>query len=79
MKKIILFLFLSAGTAFSLVSCDKKSYCVSCIAEDSGGVTQNFEQVCSEDQSYTNGFASGFKKSSGELGYTSHCSKYISK
>ena len=74
-----LFLLLCAGSAAILSSCGKKSYCASCISENSQGITQNLEETCSEDQSYTDGFVSGFKKSSEEQGFTAVCSKYVVK
>jgi|GEM_PF-1397498 len=74
-----IFLILTAGPAAVLTSCEKKSYCASCISENSQGITQDFEESCSEDQSYTDGFVAGFKESSQAQGFTAVCSKYVVK
>lgn len=76
--KYVLFALLS-GSALVISSCEKKSYCASCLSENSEGITQDFEQSCSEDQSYTDGFVAGFKESSEDQGFTAVCSKYVTK
>jgi len=72
MKKRIIIALLTL-----LYSCSKSNYCASCISEDSQGFIQNVQEVCSDDQSYTDGYVSGFKKTAQNQGHTAFCTKYI--
>lgn len=76
MRKKILLLLAFGGTWFMTMSCDENEYCVSCISEDTDGVTMDHEVKCNENANYIDGFEDGFRRREEEKGHVVNCAFY---